>query len=105
MPENTQHTPTPWAIDETMGGKTKLWGADGTPICTVSRTRKNGLGDAALIVRAVNSHAALVAALQRAADAISSIVQQAGDAHNNDALDYALSEARAALAQARGGQS
>jgi signal transduction histidine kinase len=66
----TKHTPTPWILDEERG---KLMDADGEFVTHISLTRyvderrdPEAEANAAFIVRAVNAHEKLVAALRTA---------------------------------------
>lgn len=57
------HTPTPWAVRETIGGKRWIYSGETRVAKAASGKRK--AENEAFIVRACNSHDALVAALER----------------------------------------
>lgn len=114
MTDNTKHTPTPWAYlrDDIMPGH----GEHFAIVCRsdepysgaadIARTyntdsRDNAEGNAAFIVRAVNSHAALVEALEK----VKPIVGAACAASSNEIRplrEAAYKQLCAALALARG---
>lgn len=88
--EADEHTPTPWQVDENGAIYQPFFGGD-----IVARvTAHNRAADAELIVRAVNSHDDLVAALRKAGDELRSVC---GDFDYNLPLrlciDAALSKA------------
>ena len=90
----TKPTPTPWAIVPGYDWQT-ICGPNGDRIGTVKRLTgsdaKVGMANARLIVRAVNSHEALV-------EALTTLIN---DAKNVMSPEY-LDQARAALSLARG---
>jgi hypothetical protein len=85
---NAKHramSPTPWRID---GTNNELWinDADGYPVCMVSASDiiiQRDRIDASLIVRAVNSHADMLAALCYAEAALSSEYETRGEEDSN----------------------
>lgn len=87
-PMHPQHTPTPWHVSPLDSSRYMVCHDDGFVIATVSPEGNRTLANAAFIVRACNSHAQLVAALERLA--------AAGEKYGWD-----VSEARAALASAQ----
>lgn len=89
-----EHTPTPWWIGSLAAGGVGIW-ADQGPI-TVQPAKAAGLDDAAFIVRAVNAHEALVEALDRTLNWLTSYP-------GGGALG-AYEQAREALSLARGEQ-
>jgi hypothetical protein len=91
----TSHTPTPWIVN----GKSIEYGeglSGGLVAACVEDVFGNSIDDAdmAHIVRCVNAHDDLVAALQRAQMAI------LGYAHRNDIIQAALDATDCALAKA-----
>lgn len=91
--EQSKHTPTPWAVGNNGTA------ARGHAICADSRVigevygtgypigkgwSPSSAADAALIVRAVNAHAALVEALRQAAAALAVIGNQYSDRTETD---------------------
>lgn len=97
------HTPTPWKTDPDLGNQCVL-GPDGvqTADCSIfvnpkfgNRTDAINEANAAFIVRAVNSHDALVKACDKAAAVLS------GDAMQKQSLIDALEAIRAALSEVR----
>ena len=88
----TQHTPTPWVIQEFDSIIEIQQRGDDPPALAELPATKTGRANAELIVRAVNSHARLVAALEAAQDELSAIVDYRPDAVNNSTLDK-ISEA------------
>ena len=96
----SKHTPTPWHLEEIVEGVEELKGM--RSICgpdgdAPSVSDYVELADAELIVRAVNSHNALVAALERFVRDADNVA----DALNITGLDDAIEQARAALRAAR----
>lgn len=69
---NTSHTATPWKIYTALvGDNAPVIGADGKAICGMNSAEylipaEEKIANAAFIVRAVNSHDALVGALEEA---------------------------------------
>lgn len=98
----TAHTPTPWDI-ETKGSKHFIDGADGLTVAYIDRAgvrpTKEIEANAALIVRAVNSHAELVAALELALKGL----ELACEKNLPEFIGFALAadKARVALAKAQ----
>ena len=112
MTAPAQHTPTPFhdggAVKIGPSNYTRIVG-DGVTVCLVPRGGPYGEGNAALIVRAVNSHAALVEALENARNLITLALKNGawGDESTDD--QDSADEARgvvvsitAALALAKG---
>jgi hypothetical protein len=99
------HTPTPWRVH--IYGE--IVGAAPSPgrcvlvVAEPNRTNPNAEANAALIVRAVNSHAALAAALEDAEFLMRQASKHAGPMQ--DSFKRSAEDARAALALARGNQS
>lgn len=66
----TQHTPTPWKLEHEASDAFNIYGNDPFGLVALARVSKEGFDpvtaatNAQLIVRAVNSHQALVGALQ-----------------------------------------
>lgn len=97
MTTKTAHTPLPWTHSRVWGSEIgisdhKIMNSGGKSVATDATPQ-----DAALIVRAVNSHDALVAALEQ--------IERLGRECDRNRIDVAtmLSEiARAALAKANG---
>lgn len=96
---NDAHTPTPWKIvnGTEIISLDELNVADAYPTEDRLPGRETGEADAAFIVSACNSHAALVEALEDAAD----YVNYLADSGNKDAEKSAL-RIEAAIALARG---
>jgi hypothetical protein len=98
--QETQHTPTPWRFNEhpTYADFT-IWGDNGlVPVVTElgdGLTYEQDCANARMIVRAVNAHADLVAALEACLVRL--------DEHDPQSVPEAL-QARAALAKAKGNQ-
>jgi len=97
----TPHTPTPWrvACDAAREATVPIFGADLRYVGSTGHDRV-GLADAAVIVRAVNSHDRLVKALR-------ALVGNGNNRWGYDVAANALNddirnEARAALAEAEG---
>jgi len=96
--QETQHTPTPWRFNEypTYADFT-IWGDNGlVPVVTElgdGLTYEQDCANARMIVRAVNAHADLVAALEACLVRL--------DEHDPQSVPEAL-QARAALAKAKG---
>jgi hypothetical protein len=98
----TQHTPTPWKTETPKGweqkGLTAIW-SDGVMVATCGRQGTQEQQDnAAFIVRACNSHDALVAALEIAVERLESVQAISGQHYDFVA---ALTRARIALKLAR----
>jgi hypothetical protein len=89
----TKHTPTPWHIERGTGGSEMICGADGWPPVGSSVASD----DAALIVRAVNSHDELVTALRNLCDVV--------ERTPGSQLTRPLQEALSALAKLRDAES
>lgn len=89
MPE-TKHTPGPWKAMSRLGRGAYIEGADGTRVCD----KVNIWADAETIVRAVNAHADLLAALEFALHALQADGAEA-------AASVLILEGRAAIAKAR----
>ena len=81
-------SPTPW---REVGGM--VLDANGVAICDVSHWRKTALPDAALIVRAVNCHEALLDALEALTDA-SYLTQPTACVLERQAAEAAIAKAR-----------
>lgn len=102
---NAQHTPTPWHVGDGKAARI-IYGQDGYAIAdaTVYHGRHGGAeeANAAFIVRAVNAHDDLVAALRKARNAISEEVLAAGDEDHPTIARHAriIDEIDAALAKA-----
>ncbi len=94
----TKHTPTPYTL---LGG-TRIWltGADERSVGSIHRPE-----DAAFIVKACNSHAALLEALELAHTAMSSVPTLENDDELNNLLNDADNKAVAAIAKAKAEQS
>lgn len=94
----SKHTPLPWKIDPMSDATIAIMASRDSHVCLLE-PRDDGEGlresDAALIIRAVNSHVALVAALSAMADAWPA--QKPESPHFN-----LYNQARAALALAEG---
>jgi hypothetical protein len=97
---NTEHTPTPWIFNEyEKWSDFTVWGDNGK-IAVVTElgdylTYEQNCANARHIVRAVNAHDDLVAALEACLVRL--------DAHDSQSAPEAL-QARAALAKAKGEQ-
>lgn len=89
------HTPTPWQV-ATHDTNRRIVDKDWHSVCiaTPKPSKPESWANAAFIVRAVNSHAALVAALQSIADS----------GHLESCNDTIRDRALAALALAKGGE-
>jgi hypothetical protein len=104
-PDNAQHTPTPWHVSPLDSSRYMVCHDDGFVIATVSPEGNRTLANAKFIVRAVNNHAGLLAALERLADECQLsrkyivISEDEGFAAYN-ATAEAVIKARAALASA-----
>ncbi len=115
---NTKHTPTPWfaqhrTIQDGKGGSQRwhiLAGADRSiQICEMPGWDEDDEANANLVVRAVNSHADLLAALEKLA---AESLYARGFLNMSDpeakgvyaALETAENQARAAIAKAKGPQ-
>ena len=88
---NAKHTPTPWRLTN--------WTSDGRPEITDGRhilAMASREDDARLIVRAVNSHDALVKTLKEAEDYLQS------DDKGRQWRDEVLEKVQKAIAQAEG---
>lgn len=105
------HTPTPWIEKIMQDGAVCLFGPKGVPYyeqkmaCLVGREDRTGddtgqiRADAAFILRAVNSHADMLKALERTLKCLGIAVRvNGGDPETNEACV----EARAAITLARG---
>ncbi len=100
---NTNHSPTPWQL---VGND--IYAADGItltarpwgPAGLIQDTNAEHRANADIIIRAVNSHAALVAALEAALPQIERHVCRYPDGSVSD--NPALAQAKAALALAKG---
>jgi len=109
MTDNTKHTPTPWkAIGN---GYTIVHREDTAIVANVaggnSGTAGEALHNAAFIVRAVNSHAALVESLEYISDAAPSLDYIGEEPPPDEVIEISvtregLKQLRAALALARG---
>lgn len=65
MTNPTPHMPLPWHVDlNRYDGEYRVYTADGVPVINSLFKGKEAKGDAELIVRACNSHEALVEACQ-----------------------------------------
>jgi hypothetical protein len=76
MNKTTNHTPLPWHIEKSGDGRYAIEDASGTiriALMCDSDSDAEELADAALIVRAVNSHQALVSVLQRIAAEVNAL--------------------------------
>jgi hypothetical protein len=63
---STNHTPTPWRVTTTAYGRPLIESSDGTEICKLFSYNSEGYATADHIVRCVNAHDELVAALEYA---------------------------------------
>lgn len=100
LPNEVKHTPTPWHLHDmemaTVCGPDNLFIA----LCeAVSRRHMEGKENAAFIVRAVNAHDDLAAALKETLRALE-VADPAGSMGSNSSLSKQV--ARAALAKAEG---
>lgn len=96
----TAHTPTPWGFSDAHWSDQRATIHDGKGSClAILEHDTDDAANAALIVRAVNSHANLVAALNLIGDVAAS-VNRDPVARLADILD-AVHHVRAALAKAR----
>jgi hypothetical protein len=102
------HTPTPWKDyrGKPISGGAEIWakGERGTSFC-VADTAK--VTDAAFIIRACNSHAALVEALERVTGELHGLIKDEQDEPavgitGWNSLHESVAAARAALALAKG---
>ena len=84
------HTPTPWRIDPEIGNYVITDNGKGIAACPAPLSDDN----AAFIVRACNSHAALVAALEQVCFVLT-------DEYGANATWPCIAQARAALALAK----
>lgn len=101
----SEHTPTPWTSEHIKMNGPKIYAGDheGDAVCQLfdkyGCAFANASGNAALIVKAVNSHAALVNALERCIvdlEASRTLAQHTlGEPHG---INQTLEIARAALA-------
>ena len=107
------HTPTPWMVDDCPDsfGNDTVRPSDGTengdtsaePIATVYRS-EGGEDNSAFIVRAVNSHAVMLAAFRAVMGFYGSAMVGHLMAEQGEAVWYhkTIRDARAAIAQAEG---
>lgn len=87
------HTPTPWHHT----GKATLRGADGDYIATLENNGRRA-GNAAFIVRAVNAHDELVAALKEAIGELNDYAEdRGGEIYNNPRFNAILLKAEGQL--------
>jgi hypothetical protein len=114
---NLEHTPTPWKA-EYIGDKSLAEALTGRPtVGFIGDYRITAVGvrgydlhaedaiDAEFVVKAANSHAALVAALQQIIDMnVQYAIDRYGDAAKAETM-ACVSVARAALSQAKGDAS
>jgi len=91
---NSKHTPTPWHVVDKPDSDWLDVESEHMGVCRLPRDRFAS-GDAAMIVRAVNAHDDLVAALRN-------LLHEARH-FGNPEMDVAKDAAEAALAKAEGG--
>lgn len=103
-----QHTPLPWVLDTKIDGLAEITNLVGHTIAII-KTDCFQHGDVAvnlangeLIVRAVNCHADLLAALEAAFAAMTSVSVKTR--HEGEILQSAARQATAALTKAKGGE-
>jgi hypothetical protein len=100
----SSHTPTPWKLDTSIRGLAEITDQTGATIAVIeSDTYRMGdaaenLANAEMIVRAVNSHAALLAALEETLLCLKAWSDGRGP---HDATTDVVNRAEAALAQAK----
>jgi hypothetical protein len=63
---SANHTPGPWRVTTTASGKPLIESTDGSEVCKLFSDDSEGRATAAYIVRSVNAHDELVAALEYA---------------------------------------
>ena len=102
----TQHARTPWQVETSSHGGSNVRDADGNvpAIARVYDSHGQAKANAALIVRAVNSHAALVAACEKLAERFQDLMDNGRIELGVDECESAEDEllaARAAIAKAR----
>lgn len=94
-----KHTPTPWkaASPQVFMGVTCVWihGANGPVLKIEGSLKESVLADAAFIVRAVNAHEALLAALKDLLHQIET---------NGERREFVVGDAVQAIAKAEGKQ-
>jgi hypothetical protein len=107
----TKHTPGPWKagrFNTNPAAPIQIYGPDRDPIVTTAHCYGDHDANAAFIVRACNSHDALVAALEHIVESIEDAKHVLGsDSREGRTLDAIMScgamiEVRAALKLARG---
>lgn len=97
-----EHSKLPWRYDEDEDGK-DIVAFDGRMVADINPSRGHGVANAALIVRAVNSHDALVAAMEEAISRLETVQDDVGYQFDGDFTspqDKLLPRLRAALAAA-----
>jgi len=88
-----KHTPTPWRLDDPQANRPNIVSDRGL-VASTEHGPDDGRPNAALIVRAVNAHAALVEALERIVNAHAAMV--------DDFEEQVVEIAKAALRAAKG---
>jgi len=99
----SQHTPTPWKVAESVKGKTcyAIVSRDGW-IADLNECHGDRLANASFIVRAVNSHEALVDALIMALPYVETALEDRG--YKPGVVDQMVKKIREAIALAEGEQ-
>ena len=100
----TEHTPTPWKIDDNNSLPLGVIAdnADGDGIAEIGKRNSENLANASFIVRAVNSHDALVAAVATAHELLTDSLRASADNDTADTIDAVLIEMNKALKLAEG---
>lgn len=100
MPDNTEHSPTPWYIRDGVVVTSEPADRDGKFVgdCPLLSTCPRQSANFQYVVRCVNAHDTLVAALESGISAIESLVSLGRVPANN----AGLRDMRAALASAKG---
>ena len=95
-----QRTPGPWSYTGTSDWATVFRSGTNEHICGIISKEKKA--NAAFIVRACNSHDALVSALQSLFEHCAMVHKYWGDGSNTKEADAAIESARAAIKSATG---
>lgn len=99
MPNNAKHSPLPWVIGTAVPDT--VFDADHRGVASCARLL-NDEANAALIVRAVNSHADLLAALEWAMGTIQPPIHDGENGNPLSSYGAEYAAARAAIAKAKG---